>query len=378
MKILHIINVRWYNACAWYAVELASIQQEEGHTCLILALPDSPPLYEAEKLGLQTAVLPLNEKNPVDFLRLIPKLKSILATFQPDIVNCHRGEAFLLFAYLRRFFPFALVRTRGDQRLPKNSALNRFLYKNCTDAHITTQSRMARHLTDVMGLPADCVHTIVGGIGGRAGKRNRFFPSPQTRASMRAQYGLTDQDFLFALIGRLDTVKGHRETLAAFRLLLDQYTGPLRPRLLCMGVESAFTQADLNSWITEAGLSPECVLCIGRVEKPEDCLQMVDLGIIASLGSEAVARVALEFLACTIPFISSSVGVMPDLLPVECRFPPGDVPAMADCMACALEAEVYAGFKQICVKRAAEFTAPVFYSRTMEAYTAASIHKTLL
>ncbi len=373
MKILHVINVRWYNACAWYAVELAKIQEDQGDTCLVLGLPDSPPLREAQKLGLQTHALPLNSKNPLDSVRLVPQLKALLKDFQPDIVNCHRGESFLLFAYLRRHFPFALVRTRGDQRLPKNSFFNRYLYTNCTDAHIATQSRMASYFVDSMGIVPEQVCTIAGGISA-----TRFCPDPAIYAHTRAQYGLAEQDFLFALIGRLDTVKGHKETLAAFHTLKSQYTGPLHPRLLCMGVDSAFTQADLAFWIREAGLTKEDVLCLGRVDKPEDYIRMADLGLIASLGSEAVARVALEFLACTIPFISSSVGVMPDLLPEECLFAPGDVPAMAALMAQSMEPAHYVSLREICVSRAPLFTAPVFYSQTKSAYTHACLHKKTL
>lgn len=370
MKILHVINVRWYNACAWYAVELAKIQEEQGDICLVLCLPDSPPLREAQKLGLQTCALPLNAKNPLDSLRLLPQLQKLLRNFQPDIVNCHRGEAFLLFAYLRRFFPFALVRTRGDQRLPKNSFFNRYLYKNCTDAHIATQSRMANHLVENMGIAPEQVFTVVGGMTAR-----RFYPNPAMYAAMRTQHNLTKQDFLFALIGRLDTVKGHKETLAAFSMLKNQYKGSLRPRLLCMGVDSFFNQTDLHTWVQEAGLAKEDVFCFGRVEKPENFMHMADLGLIASLGSEAVARVALEFLACTIPFISSSVGVMQDLLPEECLFAPGDVSAMAALMEQAMDPARYATLREICESRAPLFTAPCFYSQTKSVYTKAHLHK---
>jgi glycosyltransferase involved in cell wall biosynthesis len=38
-------------------------------------------------------------------------------------------------------------------------------------------------------------------------------------------------------------------------------------------------------------------------------------------------------MACSIPLIGTTVGVMPDLLQPHALVPPGDVPALADCFA---------------------------------------------
>ena len=58
-------------------------------------------------------------------------------------------------------------------------------------------------------------------------------------------------------------------------------------------------------------------------------LRALDVGVVASLWSETIARAALEIMACGRPLVSTSVGVMPDLLPASALVAPGDVDALA-------------------------------------------------
>lgn len=136
MRTLQVVNVRWYNATAWYGVTLARILSEAGHPSLVVGLADTAPLREAARMGLECAELALNHTTPLRFPGLIRGMTTLLEQFRPDVVNCHRGESFLLWALLKRRFNFALVRTRGDQRPPKNNFPNRC----CTGALRTLSS----------------------------------------------------------------------------------------------------------------------------------------------------------------------------------------------------------------------------------------------
>ena len=78
--------------------------------------------------------------------------------------------------------------------------------------------------------------------------------------------------------------------------------------------------------------------------RPEDvaaCLSAADLGLVASLWSETIARAALEIMAADRPLLSSDVGVMPDLLPPEALFPAGDVEAMTRLLTRAIDDAPY-------------------------------------
>ena len=351
MRTLQVVNVRWYNATAWYGVTLARILSEAGHPSLVVGLADTAPLREAARMGLECAELALNHTTPLRFPGLIRGMTTLLEQFRPDVVNCHRGESFLLWALLKRRFNFALVRTRGDQRPPKNNFPNRWLHRRAADAVVSTNSRMSRRFLTELGVPADRLFTILGGVD-----TSRFCPSPESREQARNRFGLASDDVVLGIVGRMDEVKGIRETIHALAQTRKAWQGKKKPRLLVIGFDSQYSTEDVNLWSQDAGLGPlgapdAPVLVSGRVERPEDAINALDLGVLASLGSETIARAALEIMACGVPLIGSSVGVMPDILPDSLLFSPGDIAGMSALMSCAQEPSWLEATRGICRER---------------------------
>jgi glycosyltransferase involved in cell wall biosynthesis len=325
MRVIQVINVRWFNATAWYGLELARLGNAAGHPSLVLALPGSDPLRRAETLGIPHAALPLNARSPLAWPGLFARMQGIVRDFQPDVVNCHRGEAFVFWAALRALLPparrFALVRTRGDQRLPKANPINSWLYTHTADAVIATNRRMARHFAEAMGVPAKRLSMILGGVDAK-----HFAFVPEARARIRAALGYSQDDVVIGLLGRFDRVKGQKECLEAVAALVQE---GLPVRLLLIGFASAASEEQVRAWAKEAGLNERRVHITGRVDDVPAYLAALDVGVIASLWSETIARAALEIMACDRPLVSTDVGVMPDLLPPEALCPAGDVPALA-------------------------------------------------
>jgi glycosyltransferase involved in cell wall biosynthesis len=324
MRSIQVINVRWFNATAWYALFLGKLLKESGHAVLILALPHSPAYAKAREWGLEVRALPLNTNNPLRIINLFYSLKKIIRDFSPDVVNCHRGESFFLWPLLRsKKHPFALVRTRGDQRLPKNNPINKLLHKHLCQAVITTNSRMRDHFAAKFRLGKDKLHLIPGGVD-----RQKFKPSPRAGNKVREKFGFTRDNLVLGLVGRLDRVKGQKELVQAVARLYHQ-EGMRDLRLLLIGFSSAITEETARGWIKENNLQGICRIS-GPVESPAEYISALDIGIINSKWSETIARAALEIMACGVPLISSSVGVMPDLLSPEALFTPDDENALAE------------------------------------------------
>ena len=336
MRTIQVVNVRWYNATAWYGVTLANCLQKAGHESIVAGLEGTPPLEKAKEMGLQTVALPFNSSSPVAIASTWSGMDKLVRDFRPDIVNCHRGEAFILWALMQKRHGFGLVRTRGDRRLPKNGAVNRWLHCSAADAVIATNGLMTRHFAEVLHVPAERLHTILGGVD-----TVRFQRDLSTREEMRRFYGFTENDFVMGLLGRMDEVKGIKETIEALAIARRMSEDARRIRFLVIGFDSQFTTDDVARWTRENGLGElgDIVTVTGRAERPEAVLNALDLGMLASLGSEAIARAALEIMATGIPLISSTTGVMPDLIPAEYSFEPGDTKAMAERMVQALDGE---------------------------------------
>ena len=322
MRSIQVVNVRWFNATAWYAMYLSRLLLEAGHEVLVLGLPGTLSARKGDEWGLPMRLLDLNTATPWGIAALYAELKRLVQDFRPDVVNCHRGEAFLLWGLLRKQLGgFGLVRTRGDQRLPKANRVNRWLHNDVCDAVITTNSPMTRHFQNAFGVPEPKLHEILGGVD-----TGLFHPDPAARLRIREELGYSETDFVVGLLGRFDQVKGQQELIRTVGSLY--HAGMTNLRLLLLGFDSATPEATVRDWIREHGVD-RITTITGKRPDIGACLNALDLGVVASLWSETIARAALEIMATGVPLIGSDVGVMPDLLEPSAIFPAGDEKAMA-------------------------------------------------
>ena len=97
MKVVQVIDVRWFNACADFAIKQALGLKLCGHEVLLLANPNSPPAVKARESGLDVCV-------EIDFAKIgrifgsVRRLKALARDFNADIIFAHRGESHLMAA----------------------------------------------------------------------------------------------------------------------------------------------------------------------------------------------------------------------------------------------------------------------------------------
>lgn len=324
MKTFQVINVRWFNATSWYAMYLAKLLQDAGHDTLVITLAGTDSERKALEMGLETATLDLNTINPFRLLPTAMKAIKLLKTYRPDVVNCHRGEGFLLWGLFKLLgFNYKLVRTRGDQRLPKNNFPNRLLHSRFADAVVATNKRMADHFLKAMNIPEDKLWLIHGGVDTDA----HHHDAPG-RDRVRREFGFAPEHFVVGLLGRFDRVKGQLELIKAVSSLYHD-KGMKNLRLFFIGFETATKLKQVQDWLDKYDVRKITAIS-GKRDDVAACVSALDLGVVASLWSEAIARAALEIMAAKRPLVSTDVGVMPDLVPDRALVLPGDVDALAE------------------------------------------------
>ncbi|WP_027181356.1 glycosyltransferase family 4 protein [Oleidesulfovibrio alaskensis] len=363
MRTIQVVNVRWFNATAWYGAFLSRLLREAGHETLFIGLDGTQSFVRAQEWGLEPVALDLNTASPLRLAALWGRMRALVRDFRPDVVNCHRGEAFVLWGMLRKAGGrFKLVRTRGDQRLPRNNIPNRWLHCHAADAVVATNSVMARHFRDVLQVPEQKIHTIYGGVDTAV-----FSYDESGRQRVRAGYGYGAGDFVLGLLGRFDRVKGQKELIFAVADLYHR-RGLRHVRLMLAGFETATSRAEVEAWIDEAGVRDITVIT-GKREDVAACISAMDAGVVASLWSETIARAALEIMACGRPLVSTGVGVMPDLLPHEALCAEGDVTALADLLEKTVRDEPWRHWLQAaCVQRMKTLRERDFLDTTLAMY----------
>jgi glycosyltransferase involved in cell wall biosynthesis len=323
MRIFQVINVRWFNATSWYALYLSKLLQDAGHDVLVITVPDTETEENAREMGLKVETIELNSTHPIKLVKACARVLSLVRSHKPDIVNCHRGEAFFWWGILRKIgLGFKLVRTRGDQRLPRNDVINRYLHSNVADAVVVTNKRMAEHFLKKMELAEKSLWLIHGGVD-----TAKFKFTEQGRNEVREQFGFTDSHIVIGLLGRFDRVKGQRELIEAIAKIRNNSKNE-NIRLFLMGFPTATSRHEVDSWLKKNKIE-DITKISGKCNNISACISAIDLGVIASLWSETIARAALEIMACHRPLISTTVGVMPDLLPEEALIEPENVSALA-------------------------------------------------
>jgi glycosyltransferase involved in cell wall biosynthesis len=76
-------------------------------------------------------------------------------------------------------------------------------------------------------------------------------------------------------------------------------------------------------------------------------------------------------MACGVPTLASTVGVLPDLFAPEALAPPGDVAAWAQRIEKAMDADFRLRLRDLQDQRLPELTSETFLAATMEVYARA-------
>jgi glycosyltransferase involved in cell wall biosynthesis len=190
-------------------------------------------------------------------------------------------------------------------------ALRRF------DHYIAVSQAFARQL-EADGFPSGRISVVYNGID-----LEQPVP-PYTRQQLSDLSGLRfeERDLILTMVGRLHPVKEIPVFLHSFSRLL-QEGWPLKALLVGDGPE----RERLQELIRTLQLEPHVAL-LGFRQDVEALLGASDLSVLTSR-SESFPFVILESIKAGTPVVATQVGGIPDLLPEECLFQPGDVEGLA-------------------------------------------------
>ncbi|MDP3544192.1 MAG: glycosyltransferase family 4 protein [Elusimicrobiota bacterium] len=348
MNIIHIEDEPWDSGMAHYALTLAVEQARRGHKLEFWGRVDSPVLAEARRLGLAVRGW---EGGAAGVLTWGSQRRAADA-FAPQVINAHTGSAHVAALVLAAKRRCVVVRTRGDARPPRGGPLAR-LTASRTGAFIAVNRTLEASLK--AAFPGATVARVSQGIAGPG----------DTPALPGAPVA--------GMVARFDPVKGH-ETLLDAAARLKGALPSLRVR--CAGEGRLLER--LRWQLKPSGLDA-IVEFPGRVADQWAFMATCRVGLVPSLGSEAVSRSALEWMAMGRPVIAARVGGLPDLVSdgvTGLLVPPGDSAALAEALSGLLrepgKAEDFGRAGR--ARWESEFGLASFYESTQKVYDDASAH----
>lgn len=326
VRILHLAHVRWFNAEAQYAVDLAAAMEKLGVEAEFLGLTGSPAVGRARDAGLRVHEEAGFNAKGLAAVAAVPaamRLRRLLRARRYDAVEIHRPEALPLIAWACRREGVPAVRVRGDMRPVRADPLNRYLYRRVLYGTVASNTAIERSLRERLG-PGARIVTIHGGVDPEV-----FRPEGPTD-DVRDSLGFPPGAFLVGILGRLGEVKGHDQFLAAVRMALSGVSGA---RFVILAKEETPRLEELRRRVEADPLLRGRVGFLGHRSDLPAVLRAFDLGVVASTGSEANCRVGLEWMASGVPLVATRVGVLPDLVAegeTGALVPPGNASALAE------------------------------------------------
>lgn len=293
MHILYTITGLSVGGAETITVNLASRMQQLGHTVKILYLSGEQQIHVPE--GIEVINLHM-KKTPLGFVRALWPARKVVRNFAPDVVHANMYPAIVFSRLLRISAKIPkLISTEHtafyESSLPfKLEQFSDFL----SDIDTNVSGEATVNFVKRKAFSKNKAQTVYNGIdlSNFCKKKNNF---------VRAEYGISKDDFVFINISRITEQKDHRNLIKAFA-----ETKKIVPKikLLCVGEGHLLTE--LQGFVNELRLDKD-VIFAGRKENVSDFYNASDCFVLSSAW-EGFGIVLAEAMACELPVISTDCG----------------------------------------------------------------------
>lgn len=290
--VLHMISNRWNSAITEYALSSARSMKFLKYRNIFVCLKEKPVAVRAREAGFEVVEID-------DFSVQNWSLFSDLAEkYSPDFVLTYGGPEMIM-CWPMRAEGRKLIRIRGNLFHPR--LFNRSFY------------RMAHRHIDEIVAPSMYVKEQLPRRPGRLvvpiGIDEREFTRQATKKMPRPE---------LMIFGRLDPIKGHLNFIRLFADLVLRWNTERCPKpvLKIAGREENTKVAELEASVYQHGLivGEDVIFETGTIENRALALSQATIGVVSSLGSELICRVAQEFLMCGTPVAVTRVGSLPEVI----------------------------------------------------------------
>lgn len=362
---------RWIGEAAGTDL-LARVLHERGHR-VVMVVPEGGSIHPALTAPCRIVRVPWRLSGgasgslPAQYRAAARLLREV----QPDIVHVGRGQEHWCLGLLRPWMPAGsrLVRTRHVVLPMRQVWSNRWLFRARTDA-VTAVSQATFAGLGQLGahLPEERRRVVLGAVD-----MQRFAPARRDEA-LRARLGATaERPLLVGCLGRWQNIKGPDVFLEAMgrviaacpqvhAVMAGRKINPEHPRL----------RAWHEKWQLEGRIT-----YLGMVEDVPALVASLDVGVIASRGSEGFSRIAVEYMASGVPVVATRVGALPEIVrnAETGRLVPSEDPgAMAEAIvALVRDATSRRTLAERALREAHERFAPERLGREMEAVYRAAL-----
>lgn len=278
-----------------------------------------------EKEGIKVFEIDAMADKSMDF-SAVKKLIKLFKEEKPDIVHAHASAAAKIAAKL---CGIKVVYTRHSvfeppKRLTKGigkavcGAFNNFT----ADKIIAVAEAAADNLVKT-GVSEKKIEVLLNGV-------EALSPwSDEKKSELKKSFGIADDEAVISIVARLNYVKGHKYFVEAAEFLKSR---GLKAKYLIVGCGDE--EENIKKLIAEKNLS-DTVIMTGFLNDVSGILNITDIQVNCSFGTEATSLSLLEGMSLGIPAVVSDFGGNPGVIKNGGNgflYPAKDVKKMAECI----------------------------------------------
>lgn len=278
-------------------VNLANEMVEMGHEVVFLSLTGDN--LQNDKMNKAIKVYSFRMgKDVLSFIKVLIKTRNIIHTFKPDVVHGQMFHANLFARIMRLICPLnLLICTEHNKDIEGKS---RMLLYRMTDWLSDMNTNVSIEATEYFIIQKSFSFrksmTMYNGI-----YLDRFKRNEEKGSSVRKEYCLCNDDFLFLNVGRLVEAKDQCNLIKAFSLLTQK-----RKSVKLMIVGEGELRSELESLIKQYGLE-NIVILAGAHTNVEDYYSAANCFVLSSVW-EGLPTCLIEAKANSLPIISTAAG----------------------------------------------------------------------
>lgn len=297
MKVLHIAISRGHHALIQQTAELIEYQALNNNKLEISAIVLEDSFIKAHLVHSRAAIDIATIKHHQSPTLLL-KIWSRLSSHRHDIVHIHGNNGQRLLGAALSFYRHPLKVVLSTRDKPRIHFANRIFFRHLSVA--ITPNRLTRdNLVKPLGYEVKC-RIIAPAID-----TDRFRPEEEQCQSIP----------VIGMFARYDEIKGYPHFFEACRKLYDNTELPPF-KVVISGKDFDRCRDEIESELEAKKLKGKITLLKGQRDVAAD-IRKIDIGVIASIGSEELSRIAMEYMSCGIPVVATKVGSLAEIVSAD-------------------------------------------------------------
>ena len=258
-----LFSIRWYNACAYYAVELARGIGMSGYFSAVSGGMDTPAIAKAREYGIETVDCGnLSVRKITDIPALVRIYRKYVLENGISLVNVHTGPDQTVWTLALRGTGIPVVRTSGNQIPPSVNIFSKFMLKK-TKGFIASCNTIKNYYSNGFRLKSSDIPVINGGVD------TEYFTNESARAELRKINGIPEDAFVFGIVGRFSPDKGHNNFFKAAGELSKKYPGAY---FIAAGWNAQYSVNEVKNMAESAGIGGKTIF-LGKQRDSRDIIR---------------------------------------------------------------------------------------------------------